>query len=625
MLGTIEVRVSAGHPNMPLKPIAVFQGSAATIGVLDVPRTRCGATVTGVAVAIENADGTVAAVSATQIKGVWCATFGANHFATCGQVANGITVTVSGIDEHGESATWTVGKGDIEILSADGLPTPGEKKQFIRFCDFVPDEPRDGDIASVNGVWSIYTDGTWNKIGNVMDLSDIDEIPENCNMSEIKTTVNKIIRKFGAATVIAVMALSTFGDIVTTKPMKTIREEDPVVTSVDIGAITNLTASASNFAEALEGKQDKLDVYDFVSEFDKYHMYTYDISTMFSFDAEYAMSDWDGNVISDTYATKTELTDAVQSVDVTSQIAPLSNNVARLSQDVAMWTGYWGGDDVRVTITNYFGNLSLPAIFFEQKMPPDEEHQGTWFKTIWDERTRWEDFYSNRFAAVEFDIKSNLAQRAWGMYDSATGALVGDPNTLQISHKQILLLPDGLNWETVTDTRGNTAWIMVCTAPTYISNPANLPEGKISVFTLGDGTAAMEVVQSNKRIIGAHAGNCRVDDNNFIVNYPVTSAEPPRLIVGNTLTNMMTFVDYFGYPATTENVWSGQSGAWVASIPTTGLPSFFVTAKYEVGGNSYIRNNVAHSSDKIVVGGIEYDVHVETINGKKMLTLTEAY
>ena len=55
--------------------------------------------------------------------------------------------------------------------------------------------------------------------------------------------------------------------------------------------------------------------------------------------------------------------------------------------------------------------------------------------------------------------------------------------------------------------------------------------------------------------------------------------------------------------------------------PVGARPSLFAKASYEAGGNTYIRNNVATSIDKVVVGGIEYTVTVEMVNGKKLLVL----
>lgn len=68
--------------------------------------------------------------------------------------------------------------------------------------------------------------------------------------------------------------------------------------------------------------------------------------------------------------------------------------------------------------------------------------------------------------------------------------------------------------------------------------------------------------------------------------------------------------------------WSGESGAWVADVTFGEAPrAAFFKATFEAGGNTYIRNNVASTLDKVVVGGIEYTVTVETVNGKKLLVL----
>ena len=60
---------------------------------------------------------------------------------------------------------------------------------------------------------------------------------------------------------------------------------------------------------------------------------------------------------------------------------------ASLAETVSAWQTYWDGDDVRVTVTNYYGNLDIPSLYLEQKMPEDETHDSPWFKVVWDERT----------------------------------------------------------------------------------------------------------------------------------------------------------------------------------------------------------------------------------------------
>ena len=84
MIGTVEVRVSTGHPNMPLKPCAVLQGSALTVGVQNVPVVKCGVKILGVSVAIQSTGGEVATIAAVFQRGLWNATFPASHFAAVG-------------------------------------------------------------------------------------------------------------------------------------------------------------------------------------------------------------------------------------------------------------------------------------------------------------------------------------------------------------------------------------------------------------------------------------------------------------------------------------------------------------------------------------------------------------
>ncbi|MDO5320619.1 MAG: hypothetical protein Q4G65_18495, partial [bacterium] len=79
-------------------------------------------------------------------------------------------------------------------------------------------------------------------------------------------------------------------------------------------------------------------------------------------------------------ATKEEL-----SVMQQTQVTPLQDEVDTLSGTVSAWQTYWDGDDVRVTVTNYYGNLDHQSLYLEQKMPADADHSASWFKTIWDE------------------------------------------------------------------------------------------------------------------------------------------------------------------------------------------------------------------------------------------------
>lgn len=166
MIGRINVEVSAANPAMPLRPSAVFATSACTVGVTGVPASFGTALVTGVAVSIKTPDGETSSVSAKRCGPMWVATFMYSRFAAVGHVHNGLTVTAIGLEEDGETpAVWTLGKGDITVLDAQGVPAPGLTWQDVHLRDAVPAVPQKGDLAKVGGEWRIYTGSAWENLG----------------------------------------------------------------------------------------------------------------------------------------------------------------------------------------------------------------------------------------------------------------------------------------------------------------------------------------------------------------------------------------------------------------------------------------------------------------------------
>lgn len=38
MIGTIDIKCNAAHPNMPLSPLYTFKGSPSSVRIMDVPK-----------------------------------------------------------------------------------------------------------------------------------------------------------------------------------------------------------------------------------------------------------------------------------------------------------------------------------------------------------------------------------------------------------------------------------------------------------------------------------------------------------------------------------------------------------------------------------------------------------
>lgn len=309
-----------------------------------------------------------------------------------------------------------------------------------------------------------------------------------------------------------------------------------------------------------------------------------------------------------------------------------AGTVTELAKTVNAWKTYWDGDDVRVTITNYFGALDLPSLYIEQRMEPDDDHAEAWFRTVWDERTRWGDFLAG-YATVTNHVEQDLADRAWGVYDSATGAYSPD-GLLQLSQGQIMI-GGGMSWQK-TATEGGGVWVLTATEPTAITGVAS--NGFLRIED-GDGNAIWEVVKGDKRVVGANATAAEMAGGKFVITYGAVSDRAPEMEWCPDLNEkdwqpVQVTADYTGTggaimpvaprPGAPFVEWYGSSGAWTGRVAfAESQPSAaFFRASYEAGGNTYIRNHVAQTIDKVVVGGVEYSVKVETLtDGRKVMVL----
>ena len=394
-------------------------------------------------------------------------------------------------------------------------------------------------------------------------------------------------------------------------PSTTLDESDPLFSAwlatnefntagVDTNAVLGLIAAATNAITPQSiGAQER---------FGENPPGFLDAGVRYAYAAGIAYSDGRYRPIEDTYAEKYE-------VEVLhAQVNSLGDHYNEISGTVSAWQTYWDGDDVRVTVTNYYGTMGLPALYIENKMAADDEHENTWFKIIWDERTRWSEFLQG-YTSLTNHVHQDLADRAWGLYDSSSGAYSPD-GLLQLSQEQILIAP-GMSYQKTVTAGGCAVWVLRSTGPTMMTG-----ETETGYFRIqdGDGNSLFEIVKGDKRVVGATATGISIDGGVMTISYNSVSDEHPTLEICTDL----KLSDWETETATTAATvsWSGSSGAWIATVTPVGArASLFAKATFEAGGNTYIRNNVATSIDKVVIGGREYTVTVETVNGKQLMVL----
>jgi len=266
---------------------------------------------------------------------------------------------------------------------------------------------------------------------------------------------------------------------------------------------------------------------------------------------------------------------------------------ASLQNTVNSWQTYWDGDDVRVTVTNYYGQTGMPHLYLEEKMQTNATHASPWFKTVWDEMTRWTNFLhapNVGYASVTNHVYQNLADRAWGVYDSSTGAYSPD-DTLQLSQGTIVI-SSGMSYQKTITTGGNSVWILKSTDPTVVSGVTS--NGFFSI-TDGDGNSLFKIVKGDKRTVGATASAFNVHNGTVTIGYNVEAGSHPILQACTTVFGQ--FSDEtdgtITMPTATANVsWTGSSGAYLANVTFSGTAprTCFFRATYETGGETYISN-----------------------------------
>ena len=160
MIGIVDVEVQAANPQMPLCPFVAFVGSPSSVRVRNVPGNIGRWDITKVYVSANYPDNSIQSRECTRVGEIYVGTLPACD--TAGKGANGFVVSADGVDENGNAVTgYVLGKGDLEILDADGAITPGVTTHYVHGLDEQPSDPHEYDIYKDGDTWKIYFNGAW--------------------------------------------------------------------------------------------------------------------------------------------------------------------------------------------------------------------------------------------------------------------------------------------------------------------------------------------------------------------------------------------------------------------------------------------------------------------------------
>lgn len=171
MIRTIDIRLNAAHPELPLPEATTYQGAPSTAFLRGVPKA-CGQwQITAVNVAATFPDGSTTTRAAVLSAGdVWVVTIPA--CATSGRTTSGLRILADGTDENGDTVTgFVLGVADFAVATFDIAPAPGVTSYALRYFDNVPNPPHKGDVAKIGGVIKYYDGTAWQPFADLSNYA----------------------------------------------------------------------------------------------------------------------------------------------------------------------------------------------------------------------------------------------------------------------------------------------------------------------------------------------------------------------------------------------------------------------------------------------------------------------
>lgn len=300
----------------------------------------------------------------------------------------------------------------------------------------------------------------------------------------------------------------------------------------------------------------------------------------------------------------------------------------------ALWSSWWSGDGFRVAVSNYDVAAAsgvpfdrLPAAAFEYRPGGTGE-----LVRVWDERTRWERARLS-FGAYTNAVAAALAGKAGVDWGRTTPTGFDAPEGFTWLDTPAVAVAGGLAWQKTVTGEG-AVWLLSSNG--LVAGVGGATNGNFRVWDMATGEAALEIVQGERRSVGANCGETftwtAADGKTRLrVVYNVASDGPPKLHVAAGLDPQGGTVWHDegaeGCPAAFAG-WTGASGAWTnalwrASAPAAGAAdALFCFATYETGGETVVRNRAPVEMSKLVLGGVTYALGTATIDGRTVLTLT---
>ena len=271
------------------------------------------------------------------------------------------------------------------------------------------------------------------------------------------------------------------------------------------------------------------------------------------------------------------------------------------------------GTNVILVVTNYNSAVHAPAMKLQHLDPGSGQ-----YVTYWDEQRRHGMTltnamdYTDAAAAAELSrADAAYAPRAWSRVTSGLG--VDAPDGTTFISTPVTHISGGFEFEKKITARG-TVWTL-CSTSLAAGSTTN---GFFEISAL-DGTPVFSVEKTDSVLVGVNASAIAVVDNACVISVPAVADTHPFARVATTLVNPTWYRETEDgmptqSPATVS--WSGQSGAWVATVDFGSSPQGFVFFEYlQEGGVKIVNSAVVDLSQGVHYGGATY---MPTVSGNEL-------
>lgn len=267
------------------------------------------------------------------------------------------------------------------------------------------------------------------------------------------------------------------------------------------------------------------------------------------------------------------------------------------------------GTNVVLVITNYNSAVHAPSM----KLQHLDQETGE-YVTYWDEARGHGITLTNAMDyadGVAARLDAEKAPRAWSRTTSGLGA--DAPEGTTFISTPVTHISGGFEFEKKITAQG-TVWTL-CSTSLAAGSTTN---GFFEISAL-DGTPVFSVEKTDSVLVGVNPSAIAVVGNACVISVPAVADTHPFARVATTLVQPTWYKeDSDGMPAgaPASVTWSGQSGAWVATVDFGASPEGFVFFEYlQEGGVKIVNSAVVDLSQGVHYGGATY---MPTVSGSEL-------